>query len=423
MLYLMKSLAYSPRQVYTIAIVVILLLGLVLLFTPHHALTPKLEQALELPEPLAPGDDAEDGADWQEIQTRPGDSLSSLFSRMGLSPQTLHLIMDKNPHAKTLTQIKPNQTIKFLIEGTSLKQLILPISDTKSLTITEKDSQFETKVETLKTFVKPEVVHATVEHSLYLAAKEAHIPYSLIRQMTEILSWQMNFSRDVRKGDSFTIRYEAHYIDKKRIKTGDILAISYHHQGKTYRAIRHQTASGHTDYFTPEGKSVRKAFTRYPIRFSHISSNFNLKRMHPILKRVRPHRGIDLAAPIGTPIHATSDGRISTIGYDSGYGNKIKIRHAGPYTSVYAHLLKFKKGLKHGDYVQKGDIIGYVGQTGLADGPHCHYEFRVNDIPHNPATIKLPDASPIPTAELAAFQAQANIIVAELESNTNEKTA
>ncbi|MCH9716035.1 MAG: M23 family metallopeptidase, partial [Gammaproteobacteria bacterium] len=155
--------------------------------------------------------------------------------------------------------------------------------------------------------------------------------------------------------------------------------------------------------------------SRYPIQFSHISSSFNLSRMHPILKKRRPHRGIDLAAPIGTPIHATSDGRITSIGYDDGYGNKIKIQHTGPYESLYAHLLKFKKGLKRGDMVNRGDIIGYVGQTGLADGPHCHYEFRVNQQPKNPATIALPDALPIPQSELAAFRLRANTALAELK--------
>lgn len=376
------------------------------------------EQPLSLPSIESHVEPIEETATshWQEITTKSGDSLATVFQRLGISAKTLFLIMDDNPHAKTLTQIQPNQTIKFLIEGTTLKQLILPISETKSLTITqEEDETYQTKLETTQTYTKPEVVHATVNQALYLAAKKADIPYVLIQQMADILHWQLNFSRDVRKGDTFTIQYEAHYIDNKRVKIGDILAVSYNNNGTVYQAVRHKLNSGKVAYFTPEGKSLQKAFNRYPINFSHISSSFNLRRMHPILKKVRPHRGIDLAAPIGTPIKATSDGRISSIGYDSGYGNRIKIRHQGTYATVYAHMLKFRKGLKRGDYVKRGEIIGYVGQTGLADGPHCHYEFRINDVPKNPATVMLPSSTPVPESELAEFRARANTSLAELE--------
>ncbi|MCH9756999.1 MAG: peptidoglycan DD-metalloendopeptidase family protein [Gammaproteobacteria bacterium] len=351
---------------------------------------------------------------WQEIKTKPGDSLATLFKNMGLSAQSLHTIMHNNPHAKALSRIKPNQTIQFLMHDTELEQLVLPLSKSQSLIVKRHEDRFETTIKNHKTYTKSETVTGTIHRSLYVTAKNTKIPYALIQQMADILAWQINFARDLREGDQFTIHYEVHYIKNERIRTGDILAVSYTNQGKLYQAIRHQTATGSLDYFTPEGKSVRKAFSRYPVQFSHISSSFNLARMHPILKRRRPHRGIDLAAPIGTPIRATSDGRITTIGYDNGYGNKIKIRHAGPYESLYAHLLKFKKGLKRGDFVNRGDIIGYVGQTGLADGPHCHYEFHINNQAHNPATVKLPEALSIPESELAAFKLHAGTEIAKL---------
>ncbi|MDX2346944.1 MAG: peptidoglycan DD-metalloendopeptidase family protein [Legionella sp.] len=371
-----------------------------------------LEQPLILPQQTS--HENPDDASWQTITTKSGDSLATLFTDMGLSAKTLHMILDNNPHAKTLSQIKPNQLVQFLIHDTELEQLILPLSKTESLVIKRLENSFETQIKTHETYIKPETVTGTIHHSLYTTAKDSHISYALMQQMADILSWQINFSRDLREGDAFSIRYEVHYIDNKRIRTGDILSVSYTNRGKQYQAIRHQTKTGKTDYFTPEGKSVRKAFSRYPVQFSHISSNFNLSRMHPILKKRRPHRGIDLAAPIGTPIHATSDGRVTSIGYESGYGNKIKLQHAGPYESLYAHLLKFKKGLKRGDTVQRGDVIGYVGQTGLADGPHCHYEFRVNHVARNPATATLPDASPIPASELAVFKLHASTELAEL---------
>ena len=168
-------------------------------------------------------------------------------------------------------------------------------------------------------------------------------------------------------------------------------------------------------YFTPNGTSVRKAFSRYPLQFSYISSMFNLSRIHPILKQRRPHKGVDLAAPIGTPIHATSNGRVVSIGYENGYGNKIKLEHPDHYTSIYGHLLKFKKGLTHGAQVKRGDIIGYVGQTGLATGPHCHYELRRHNKPLNPSTVKLPQAFSIPAKELAQFKAHAVTQLAQLK--------
>jgi murein DD-endopeptidase MepM/ murein hydrolase activator NlpD len=397
-----------------ITIFVITLLSLLTVWMTKPASQPSsTEQTLVLPHETS--HENADKPSWQTIKTAPGDSLATLFTHMGLSPKTLQILLHNNPHAKTLTQIKPNQVVQFLIKNTELEQLVLPISNTQSLVVKRLEDNFETQIKTHKTDIKPETVTGKIHHSLYTTAKDANLPYALMKQMSDILSWQINFSRDLREGDAFTIHYEVYYIDNKRIRTGDILSVSYTNQGKQYQAIRHQTKTGKTDYFTPDGKSVRKAFSRYPVQFSHISSSFNLSRIHPILKKRRPHRGIDLAAPIGTPIRATSDGRVTSIGYESGYGNKIKIQHTGPYESLYAHLLKFQKGLKRGDTVSRGDIIGYVGQTGLADGPHCHYEFRVNQQPRNPATVTLPDASSIPQSELAAFKLHVHTELAALE--------
>lgn len=409
-----KRLLTYPKKYYVLCIMFFCLL---ILGTSHHTTTDiaqkQTEQVLTLPEPsiIEP---LTDQATWQTITTKPGDSLASLFSHMGVDTHTLNAILYKNPHAKNLTHIRPNQVVQFLIHNTQLEQLILPISKTQQFNIKRVDDHFDTQLETHQTTIRTETINGTITRSLYTTAQKEKIPYTLMQQMANILSWQINFSRDLREGDTFSIHYEVHYINNERIRAGDVLSVTYNNHGKQYQAIRHQSQSGKTDYFTPEGKSVRKAFSRYPVQFSHISSSFNLSRMHPILKKRRPHRGIDLAAPIGTPIRATSDGRITSIGYEHGYGNKIKIQHAGPYESLYAHLLKFKSGLKRGDFVNRGDVIGYVGQTGLADGPHCHYEFRVNHEAKNPATIALPEAQPIPAAELAAFKQHAAIELAAL---------
>jgi murein DD-endopeptidase MepM/ murein hydrolase activator NlpD len=232
--------------------------------------------------------------------------------------------------------------------------------------------------------------------------------------MTSIFNREIDFSTGIRAGDQFTILYKADYIQNELVNTGEILAVSYTNRGHTFQAIRHEV-QGDTDYFTPEGKSLKQAFSRYPVQFSHISSMFSLSRMHPVLRYRRPHQGVDLAAPIGTPIHATGDGRIDTIEHQSTYGNVIKISHQNAYTSVYAHMHHFQKGLSRGSRVKRGQVIGYVGLSGLADCPHCHYEFHVNDLPINPSTVVLPHAASIPHHQLKTFQRVAQTLLSQLK--------
>jgi murein DD-endopeptidase MepM/ murein hydrolase activator NlpD len=258
-------------------------------------------------------------------------------------------------------------------------------------------------------------ITATIQGSLYGTAKRLNIPYKLIQQMSDIFNWEINLAKDVQSGDRISIIYEASFIDDTLIRTGDILAVSYTNRGRFYQAIRHLSASGDYDYFTPEGRSLKKAFSRYPVKFSHISSTFNSWRKHPILHYSRPHKGIDLAAPIGTPIRATGDGRIENIGRQNGYGNMVKISHKMGFTSLYGHLLRFQKGLAKGDFVKRGQIIGFVGQTGLASGPHCHYEFHINHHPKNPTTVDLPHAAPVPSREIAKFKVKTNQLLAQLK--------
>lgn len=422
LLLLFTRLATYPK-VMTFSIVLFLSLGSFWIINTHTysnqptddtLQTQDLADAAIIPS-LEPHDPFE--TSWQEITTQSGDSLATIFKRMELSPAVLYAVMDKNPEAELLTHIQPNQEIKFLIHDHQLEQLILSLSPTRALTVRRDENQhtYTTKIHTNKTYVHIRSATGIVHHSLYMTAKQYHIPYTLIRQMTDILGWEINFARDIREGDQFTLIYEAHYIDNELSHTGDILAVSYTSRGQKHQAIRHKSPEHGVDYFTPNGISVRKAFTRYPLQFSYISSTFNLSRMHPILKQRRPHKGVDLAAPIGTPIRATSNGRVVSIGYEKGYGNKIKLQHPSNYSSIYGHLLKFKKGLSYGSRVKRGDIIGYVGQTGLATGPHCHYELRLHDKPLNPSTVKLPQAFSIPAKELAEFRNHANTQLAQLQ--------
>lgn len=352
---------------------------------------------------------------WITITTKSGDTLASLFKQAGLSRQTLQTILQNNRYAKNLANIKTGQDIQLLIKKDTLEKLLLPLSATEYLVVSHTGKDYVSKIKTRKTNHHNDYITATIQGSLYGTAKRLNIPYKLVKQMTDIFHWEIDFIKDIRAGDQFTILYEAEYIDDKLVNTGDIIAVSYTSHGQRHEAIRHISASRDYDYFTPQGNSLKRAFSRYPIKFSHISSTYSLSRYHPILHYRRAHKGVDLAAPIGTPIYATGDGRIEIIDRHNGYGNMIKIVHDQTYASVYAHLLKFQKGLYRGARVKRGQIIGYVGQTGLADGPHCHYEFHVNHQPRNPSTVKLPHSLPIPRREIASFKTKAHTLLAQLK--------
>lgn len=353
--------------------------------------------------------------EWREVKARKGDSLANIFKRNGLKPQTLQAIIHNNTHAAALRTIKPNQVIKLLIHNKILDQLVMPISNLETLVIHRQDTQYISSIKTQKLTSQTNYVTATLHGSLYGTANRMKIPYKLIKQMTDIFNWDINFARDVRAGDQFTILYRANYLQNKLMSTGEILAVTYTNRGKRHEAILYESKNGDKGYYTPQGMSLKKAFTRYPVQFSHISSTFSLSRMHPVLHYKRPHKGIDLAAPIGTPIHAVADGRIEAIDRHRGYGNMIKISHQNTYTSLYAHLLRFQKGLSRGTHVKRGQVIGYVGQTGLADGPHCHYEFHVHNVPQNPSTVQLPRDLSVSAREMAAFKRHGQNTFAQLK--------
>lgn len=376
------------------------------------------KQTLSLPKPISQTskqNEDEDDDGWTRVRTQSGDTLANLFKQLGLNAQTLHAVLQNNKHAKALTSIKPNQELQFLIRDEQLETLIFPLSPTEIIVVSREGKKYTSTIKSRKTTSQNNYLTATVRGSLYTTAKRQNIPYKLLRQMTDIFNWEIDFIKDIRAGDQFSIVYEAYYIDDKLVNTGDILAVTYTNHGEQHQAIRHVTATGDYDYFSSKGTSLRKAFSRYPVKFSHISSSYSLSRMHPILHYRRPHKGVDLAAAIGTPVHATGDGRIEVIERHSGYGNMIKISHNNIYSSLYAHLLRFQKGLSRGSYVKRGQVIGYVGQTGLADGPHCHYEFHVKQQPKNPTTIELPRSSPVPKHEMASFKHKANTLLAQLK--------
>lgn len=387
-------------------------------FNLSHPKITYISQSLSLPEintESTPIEEPEENNGWKTISTRKGDTLGRIFKREKLSQKTLLAILHSNPYAKTITNIKPNQTIQFLVHDDILEKIIFQYSPTQLLVVALEKNHYVARIKSRTMDTHNEYVTATVNGSLYGTAARMKIPSKLIRQMVSIFNWEFDFVKDVRAGDQFSILYEAQYIDDKLVNTGNILAVSYTSRGQQHQAVRFRTSNGSYDYFSASGRSLKQAFSRYPIQFTHISSPFSLSRYHPALHYRRPHKGVDLAAPIGTPIRATGDGRIVHIGRQNAYGNMIKIQHSNMYSSLYGHLLRFQKGLSRGTFVKRGQIIGYVGQSGLATGPHCHYEFHVNHQPRNPTTVALPRASPISKKQSHAFHIHATNLLASLK--------
>ena len=388
-----------------------------------NAKLPQTAVSFSSPLPLKPSATAKNVDEQKSFLTRRNDSLAAVFSRIGLSRQLLQTIMRENPKIRSLSRLRQNEQLQYHLKNKILEKMSIPFTATQSLILYREGQHYKTRINPYKITNSNHYVTATVRGSLYTTAKRHNIPYKLIQQMTEIFAWDINFARDVRANDQFTIIYKTTYANDKLIGTGEIVAVNYKNRGKTFQAVLHTSRSGHSDYYSPEGSSLKNAFNRYPLRFSHISSTFSLGRNHPILRYKRPHNGIDLAAPIGTPILATGDGRIEIIGRQSGYGNMIKIKHNNIYSTVYGHMLRFQKGIYKGAFVKRGQVIGYVGQTGLASGPHCHYEFHIKQQPKNPTTVNLPRGDSVPAREIASFKSNTHNLLTLLKTYESSRFA
>ena len=256
-----------------------------------------------------------------------------------------------------------------------------------------------------------------INDSLYLAGQDAGLSNKLIMQVRDIYGWDIDYRLDIRKGDSFRIIYEETLKDGEKVATGNILAAEFNNKGRRIRSVRYARTGGQADYFTEDGASMRKAFTRNPLDFGRISSHFNPRRKHPVLNKIRAHKGVDYAAATGTPIKVTGDGKVQFIGSKGGYGKTVIVKHGEKYSTLYAHMSRFRKGLKRGHPVKQGQIIGYVGKSGLATGPHLHYEFRMDGVHRNPVTVPLPRADSISAAEADGFRTRSAYLLALLDSS------
>ncbi len=352
---------------------------------------------------------------WSTHRVKSGDTLAKIFSKYGLSAKLLHSIINSSKEGAKLAHIKPGQELRIhtTVEGEFLA-LTQVIDAIHSLEIKRAGDGFSTKQVEQEVEYRTAFASGTIAQSLFLSAKEAGLSDSLIMSLANIFAWDVDFALEIRSGDHFTVVYQEEYLNGKKLRNGPILAAEFVNRGKSFQAVRYVNKEGEADYFTPKGDSVRKAFLRSPVDFRRISSRFQRERYHPVLGRKRPHRGVDYAARTGTPVKASGDGKIIFRGRKGGYGKAVVIQHGGGITTLYAHLNSYVLKRKKGSRVKQGQTIGFVGKTGVATGPHLHYEFRLNGAHRNPLTVKLPAASPIAKAYRDDFEVQTAPLTAQL---------
>ena len=352
----------------------------------------------------------------KEIIVASGDTLSTIFAKVGLSQSTVHDVLASSKEAKQLTRLKVGQRLEFrLDEQGALAQLSSPINRLESFQLDKTDSGYTFKKEQLKPDVTTAYAHGEIESSLFLAARRAGLSHNLTMDLANVFGYDIDFAMDIRKGDSFEVVYEEKTIDGERVGTGNILAARFTNRGKSYTAVRYTNEQGNTSYYTADGTSMRKAFIRTPVDFARISSRFSNGRKHPILNKIRAHKGVDYAAPHGTPIKSAGDGKVILAGRKGGYGNTVVIQHGNRYRTLYAHMQGFAKGVRNGSAVKQGQIIGYIGTTGLSTGPHLHYEFQVDGVHVDPLGLKLPMADPIAQKEKQRFLQISQPLMAQMD--------
>jgi murein DD-endopeptidase MepM/ murein hydrolase activator NlpD len=315
------------------------------------------------------------------------------------------------PHLKRLI---PGDEFEIEHDDGQLVSLYRELGLTSALKITKEDDLFTAEIIDRPIEIRTKLAYGRIDSSLFQSATDAGLPDKTIMNLAGIFAWDVDFVLDIRSGDDYYILFEEIYQNGKFITDGEIVAAEFNNNGRTFQAIRYVDSTGRTDYFTPDGHSVRKAFVRAPVDFSRISSSFNPRRRHPILNTIRAHRGVDYAAPRGTPIKAAGDGKVIFRGVKNGYGNAVIVQHGGNITTLYAHMSKFNNSARVGRRVIQGQTIGYVGKTGLATAPHLHYEYRLNGVHRNPRTVKLPQAAPIKSEYRDDFLATVEPILNEL---------
>lgn len=418
MITLPKLLQHFPKLYVRVLVLLMLVMLVISLWPASQQKTPAntSTQVLDL-SPKLPIEDTQkphleslsnDSEEWTSVTVKSGDSLSSLFQRVGLSAQDVYRVSQATKKIKALSPLFPGDTLDFLIAGDQLEKVRLIKSPLLQTIVQRQDgSNYTVEIITRKPDIEPRFVQGVIKSSLFVDGQNAGLSQKKLMQLATIFGWDIDFALDIRENDQFALIYEENYLDEALIGEGDILAAQFTNRGKVFNAIRHSDGN----YYSPEGYSMRKAFLRSPVDFFRISSKYNPNRKHPVLKTVRPHRGVDYAAATGTPIKASGDGKVIWRATKGGYGRTIIIQHAGIYTTLYAHMSKYNSKVKKGSRVKQGQVIGYIGSSGLATGPHLHYEFRTNGVHKNPLKVKLPNAQPLNKEQMEEFQPVASNLI------------
>jgi len=344
------------------------------------------------------------------------DTLDQIFRGLQLKLSDLAELRSLPDVRKNLDIIRPGDVIQLTHLDGEIKSLTRRIDETATLSVTRPDGVFSANIVENPLETAEHALRGSIATSLYEAVNAAGGTNRLAVELAHVFQYDIDFVNQAQPGDSFIVAYEQQFQDGEFVRDGDILAAEFVNTGKTYRAVRYVGPSGKADYYTPDGRPVRKAFLRYPVDYARISSGFSLARRHPVLNRVRAHKGIDFAAATGTPIKAAGAGRIVSRGRNGGYGNVVVIDHGKGITTLYGHMSRFAKGQGVGTRVSQGQVIGYVGMTGLASGPHVHYEYRVNGVHKNPARVTVPKADPIPESQMPDFRMQTAPLLARLDA-------
>ncbi len=362
--------------------------------------------------------------EWTSVTVSSGDTLSILFQNVGLSANTLHEVINSSQEAKAFTRLRVGQQLEFKLgEDGRLLGMRSQLNTLETIRIDRDGEHYAFSKDVLEPAVSTRFAHGSIDSSLFVAAQKAGLSHNLTMQMANVFGYDVDFAREIRQGDRFEVLYEEKHLDGQRVGTGNILAARFTNRGKTYTAVRYTDANGYSSYYRADGTSMRKAFIRTPVEFARISSRFNPGRRHPVLNKIRAHKGVDYAAATGTPIKATGDGRVVHVGRKGGYGNTVVIKHGQTYQTLYAHMSRYASGIRAGSNVSQGQVIGYVGMTGLATGPHLHYEFQVSGRHVDPLSVQLPASDPIPQSERTAFLALSNQMMASLDQQGSTQLA
>ncbi len=366
--------------------------------------TSSVSQAAVEDDQTGPDTDSTPEFNWQPIAIGPGDTLGGLFKQRELSPSLVHNIVTLNDDSQQLTRLDVGETIDIAFDQNG-EFLALRREQTEDnwFIIEQTDDQLTSRMVERDIDIREREANGVITGNLFVSGIEAGMSDSLIMQLARIFGWDIDFALDIRRGDRFVVIYEEIWRDGEYLRDGGIVATSFVNRGETFKALRFETDSG-TDYFTPEGKPMRKAFLRTPMDFARVTSNFNPRRMHPVLKRVKPHNGIDYGAPVGTPVYATGDGVVTEASYNRYNGNYVFIRHTNDIVTKYLHFSR--KAVKTGQRVKQGQTIGYLGATGMVTAAHLHYEFVVGGTHRNPRTVDLPEAIPLDADQTHELLAQ-----------------